>query len=60
MAELYVHLGEKGLALDWLEKAYELKIGDLPEDILGARFKNLRAEPRYTEMLKQIKLIQID
>jgi TolB-like protein/class 3 adenylate cyclase/tetratricopeptide (TPR) repeat protein len=54
IAECYNMLGEKELALDWLEKAYESRIVYLPEILKGRHFDNLKEEPRYKELLEKI------
>ena len=56
VAELYTLLGEKQLALDWLEKSYESRASALPEIIKSADYEILRSEPRYIELLKKMGL----
>ena len=56
VAELYTLLGEKQLALDWLEKSYESRALNLPDVIKSADYEILRSEPRYIELLKKIGL----
>jgi len=58
VALLYSLLGEKELALDWLEKSYESRFMDLPKTIKSVDFEILRSEPRYIELLKKMKLIE--
>jgi len=54
VALCYTVLGEKQLALDWLEKSYEQRNSDLPEAIKSADYEDLRYEPRYIELLKKM------
>ena len=56
VAILYTLLGEKQLALDWLEKSYESRSSDLPEIIKSADYEILRSEPRYLELLRKMGL----
>jgi len=56
VAELYTLLGEKQLALDWLEKSYESRYPNLPDVIKSADYEILRSEPRYLELLKKMGL----
>ena len=56
VAELYTLLGEKQLALDWLEKSYESRDRNLPDVIKSADYEILRSEPRYLELLKKMGL----
>ena len=54
IAEIYIGLGEKEQALDWLEKAYEerddwvvwFKCDPIPD--------GLRSEPRFQELMRRI------
>ncbi|MDH3796544.1 MAG: hypothetical protein OER83_06710, partial [Flavobacteriaceae bacterium] len=55
IAECYIVLGEKQLALDWLEKSYERR-DDFSEIIKSADYEILRSEPRYIELLKKMGL----
>ncbi len=56
IAKLYTLLGEKQLALDWLEKLNESRDSDLPEIIKSADYEILRSEPRYIELVKKMGL----
>ena len=58
VAELYLLLGEKELALDWLEKSYESRPMYLPAMITGATYESLRSEPRYIELLKKMGMTE--
>lgn len=56
VAELYCLLGEKELALDYLEKSYEYKLIELPEIIKSPDYEILWSEPRYLELIKKMGL----
>lgn len=59
VAGLYVDAGEKGLALDWLEKAFDARDPNVP--YIGSPFyDSLRGEPRYQALVKRIGLPQED
>jgi TolB-like protein len=56
IARLYAHAEEKDLALDWLEKAYEVRE---PWSVLlnvDVDWDSLRDEPRFAKLLKEIGL----
>jgi TolB-like protein/Flp pilus assembly protein TadD len=57
VAELYLQGGEKDLALQWLEKAYEVRDPNLP--YLGMPYyDSLRSEPRFQDLLRRMNLPQ--
>ena len=56
IAEVYAWRGEKGKALDWLERAYRQRDGGLTHVTYDQFFKNLRREPRFKGLLRQLKL----
>ena len=58
VATLYSLLGEKELALDWLEKSYESRFSNLPEIIKSADYEILKSEPRYIELLEKMGLTE--
>lgn len=55
-ALIYIGLGEKDLAFEWLNKTYD----EYPDTLLylkvDRRFDSLRSDPRFTELLKHMKL----
>jgi serine/threonine-protein kinase len=57
VATLYVHAGEKASALNWLERAFEVRDPNLPYMGLPD-FDSLRSEPRYQALLRRMKLPQ--
>ena len=55
IAQLYFDAGDKDLAIDWFEKAYEEHDPNLP--YLGRPFWNpLRSDPRFQDLLRRIGL----
>jgi TolB-like protein len=57
IAYLYVHAGEKGRALEWLEKSFERRDPTTPY-IGQPGFDSLRSEPRYQALLRKMNLPQ--
>ena len=56
---IYVGLGEKDKALDWLEKSYEERyiVGDATVDIkVDPVFDPLRSDPRFEDLLRRMNL----
>lgn len=56
LAELYAYLGEKDKAFASLEKAYEMRVGDLKELKHKSSFDNLRDDPRFSDILRRVGL----
>jgi len=58
IASIYMELGEKEIAIDWLEKGYELRDPQMPHLRYHAYFnyESMCSEPRYMELLKKMKL----
>jgi tetratricopeptide (TPR) repeat protein len=56
IAGLHAALGEKDAALRWLERAQQTHEGALVWLKVDPRFDSLRAEPRFTEILKRMGL----
>jgi tetratricopeptide (TPR) repeat protein len=56
IAEVYAFRGESDKAFEWLEHAYEQRDAGLPEIKSDPLFKNLRHDPRYTVLLKRMRL----
>ncbi len=54
LAIVYLALGEKQQALDWLEKAYEDRNWYMPWLKVDPRFDPLRSDPRFRELLRRI------
>ena len=55
-AVVYAGLGERKLALDWLEKSQEERFNWLPFIQVDPVFKSLRSETRFIELLKSLGL----
>jgi len=54
LAIVYLALGEKQQALDWLEKAYEDRNLGMPWLKVDPRFDPLRSEPRFQTLLRRM------
>jgi tetratricopeptide (TPR) repeat protein len=56
IARMFAHAGEKGLALDWLAKAYDNR--ESPMERIGVvwDWQDLRSEPRFQDLLRRLKL----
>jgi TolB-like protein/Flp pilus assembly protein TadD len=57
IAIIHAGLGEKDAALDWLVKAYHNRDVWLVWLKVNPRFDTLRAEPRFTDLLRRIGLV---
>jgi len=56
IAEVYAFRGESDKSFEWLERAYKQRDGGLIEIKNDPLLKNLRHDPRYTELLKKMHL----
>jgi hypothetical protein len=56
VAALYSAAGENRQALDWLEKAYRERSSGMTALKVDPLFDNLRAEPRFTELMRRVGL----
>jgi serine/threonine-protein kinase len=56
IALIYVGLGEKDMALEWLDRAYEERDESYLHLMVDPRLDALRSDPRYIEKLRMIKL----
>jgi serine/threonine protein kinase/tetratricopeptide (TPR) repeat protein len=56
VAEVYAGLGKQGLALDWLEKAFEERSRVLVFLKVEPNVDGLHAEPRFKAILKKMRL----
>jgi adenylate cyclase len=54
IAGVYVSLGEKDKAIEWLQRAYERHIGYLVFINCDPTFDDLRPDPRFQSLLKKI------
>ncbi len=60
VAAVYVGLGDKDKAFNWLEKEFQRHGGDMPLDLVAIRgfFNSLRGDPRYTDLVRRTGLPQ--
>ena len=58
VAVIYAQLNDKDRAFAWLEKAYEGREHDLVFAGAWPLFDNLRADPRYRDLLRRVGLAQ--
>jgi TolB-like protein/DNA-binding winged helix-turn-helix (wHTH) protein/lipoprotein NlpI len=56
IAEVYAYRGEVDKAFDWMDRAYQQRDGGLLVVKSDWLIKNLRQDPRYTELLKKMHL----
>jgi len=55
-AIVYLGLGDKDNAFDWLEKAYAVRSPDITTLKVDPIFKSVRSDPRFTDLLGRIGL----
>ena len=55
-ALVYVGLGQKETAIDWLEKAYQVRARDLLDIRYDPQFAGLRTDPRFIDLIRHIGL----
>jgi Tfp pilus assembly protein PilF len=58
IAKIYIGLGEKEQALDWLEKSYEDREDALIWLNSDPLFDDLRSEPRFRDLVRRVGLAQ--
>jgi len=58
IATVYTRAGRNEEALDWLEKSFEAHDANMPSISVDPIFDNLRDEPRFQELLRQMNLPQ--
>ena len=56
LAWFYTRLGEKDLAIEWLQKAYEERNMSLIELYTDPSWDSLRPDPRFADLLRRIGL----
>ncbi len=54
IALIYVGLGDREAALDWLDKAYDARFN--PSILLRPAFDSLRSDARFKELMRRIGL----
>jgi serine/threonine-protein kinase len=56
IAEIYIGLGDKQLAFEWLERAVEQRNGWLFHIDTNPRYDSIRSDPRYADLVRRIGL----
>ena len=56
LAVMHAALGEHDQAFEWLEKAYESRVAQLNWLKIDPRFRKLRSDPRFTNLLRRLRL----
>lgn len=56
IAMIYIGLGDKDLALQWLEKAYQEHSDQIAYLKMDPRLDPLRSDPRFKDLLRRIRL----
>jgi TolB-like protein/DNA-binding winged helix-turn-helix (wHTH) protein/Flp pilus assembly protein TadD len=56
VAQVYAYRGESDKSFEWLDHAYQQRDPGLPEVKSNPLFKNLHQDPRYSELLKKMRL----
>jgi TolB-like protein/DNA-binding winged helix-turn-helix (wHTH) protein/Flp pilus assembly protein TadD len=56
IAQVYAYRGESDKSFEWLDRAYKQRDAGLSEIKTDPQLKNLRRDPRYTELLKKLRL----
>jgi hypothetical protein len=56
VAIIYIGLGEKDQALQWLEKAYDERLWEMGMLKVAPVFDPLRSDPRFAVLLRRVKL----
>ena len=58
IAAVYVALGQKETAFEWLEQAYQIRSASLINLKVDPRFDALRSDPRFSDLARRIGLPQ--
>lgn len=56
MAKIYIGLGEKQHAIEWLEKAYEIREDSVTWLNSEPSFDSVRSEPRFQDLVRRVGL----
>ncbi len=56
VASIYLGLGEKDRAFEWLEKAYAQRSSSLALLKVNPRFDGVRSDPRFIDLMKRVNL----
>ena len=55
-AEIYASWGQNDKAVEWLERAYQVRDPGLPQMRIDPSFSSLKQHPGYIALLKKMKL----
>jgi hypothetical protein len=55
-AWIYAGLGENDRAIEWLERAYQAHVANLPYIKVHSRWNPLRDDPRFQDLLRSMNL----
>ena len=58
VASLYLSLGDKDKAFEWLEKAYDERSAVMVFLKVDRRLDKLRSDPRFTDLLRRVGFVQ--
>jgi TolB-like protein/DNA-binding winged helix-turn-helix (wHTH) protein len=58
VAQVYAFRGENNKAFEWLERAFKQRDAGLPEMKTDPLLKGLRQDPRYTDLLRRLRLLK--
>jgi serine/threonine protein kinase/Flp pilus assembly protein TadD len=56
IATVYAGLGDKNQAFTWLEKAFQVRNGQLPGVSYAQEYETLRTDPRYANLMQRMGL----
>jgi tetratricopeptide (TPR) repeat protein len=56
LVSLYVFLGDTDRALEWLERAYELREPNMPYIGVLPQFDEMRGDPRFQDLMRRMNL----
>jgi len=56
IALVYLGLGQKETAIEWLDKAYQVRARDLLDIRYNPQFAGLRTDPRFIDLIRRIGL----
>lgn len=56
IAQYYAAIGDRDQAFEWLEKAYEARLGNLNALKVGPFFDPIRSDPRFPDLMRRVGL----
>ena len=56
LESIYAGLGENDRAIEWLERAYQAHVANLPYIKVHSRWNPLRDDPRFQDLLRSMNL----